>query len=103
MLEIKGLSKTYGTNIAVDSLSFTVSPGEVFGLLGRNGAGKTTLVRHLLEHAEHLGMVGHRVKIEWRDDLDLGAVAAAGDRLSLRPGIGVGGRCPAAVGECVER
>ncbi|WP_226645924.1 ABC transporter ATP-binding protein [Mesobacillus subterraneus] len=48
MLEIKGLSKTYGSKVAVDSLSFTVSPGEVFGLLGRNGAGKTTTIKMML-------------------------------------------------------
>ncbi len=48
MLEIRNLSKTYGEKVAVDSLSFTVSPGEVFGLLGRNGAGKTTTIKMML-------------------------------------------------------
>jgi ABC-2 type transport system ATP-binding protein len=39
------VSKSFGDNIAVDVMSFTVKKGEVFGLLGPNGAGKTTLMR----------------------------------------------------------
>jgi ABC-2 type transport system ATP-binding protein len=43
----KGLTKRFGSFIAVDAVSFEVRRGEVFGLLGPNGAGKTTLVRML--------------------------------------------------------
>jgi ABC-type multidrug transport system ATPase subunit len=39
------LQKRFGDVIAVDRLSFTVSPGEIYGLLGPNGAGKTTTMR----------------------------------------------------------
>jgi ABC-2 type transport system ATP-binding protein len=46
-IEIAGLSKRYGSVRAVDDLSLTVEPGEVFGLLGPNGAGKTTTVEIL--------------------------------------------------------
>ena len=42
---IKGLTKTYGTLKALDSVSLTVGEGELFGLLGPNGAGKTTMIR----------------------------------------------------------
>lgn len=45
MLEVKGLTKTFGPVKAVDNLSFTVQKGEVFGFLGPNGAGKTTTMR----------------------------------------------------------
>ena len=45
MLEISGLTKRYGRNLAVDNLSLTVEPGEVLALLGPNGAGKTTTIR----------------------------------------------------------
>ncbi|MBM7661524.1 ABC-2 type transport system ATP-binding protein [Bacillus mesophilus] len=48
MLEIVDLSKAYKGKVAVNSLSFSVSPGEVFGLLGRNGAGKTTTIKMML-------------------------------------------------------
>jgi ABC-2 type transport system ATP-binding protein len=48
LLEINSFSKKYGEKTVVDSLSFSVSPGEVFGLLGRNGAGKTTTIKMML-------------------------------------------------------
>src|SRR6185503_7904433 len=44
VIEVEHLRKTYGTTVAVDDVSFTVAPGEIFGILGRNGAGKTTTV-----------------------------------------------------------
>ena len=48
MLEIRELTKRFGTNAAVDGLSFTAEPGRVLGFLGPNGAGKTTTLRVLL-------------------------------------------------------
>lgn len=47
-IEAVGLSKRFGEATAVQQLSFTVQPGEVFGFLGPNGAGKTTTVRMLI-------------------------------------------------------
>jgi len=47
-IEVNDLTKDYGSVRAVDSLSFTVESGEVFGFLGPNGAGKTTTIRSLL-------------------------------------------------------
>ena len=47
-IEIRGLSKHFGTVLAVDDLSFTVEPGRVTGFLGPNGSGKTTTLRMLL-------------------------------------------------------
>ena len=44
MLESINLSKRYGDHQALDNLSLTVAPGEVFCLLGANGAGKTTTI-----------------------------------------------------------
>lgn len=41
-LTVDGLTKRYGSLLAVDHVSFTVEAGEIFGLLGPNGAGKTT-------------------------------------------------------------
>lgn len=48
MLKVEKISKYYGNFKAVDQLSFTVKPGEIFGLLGINGAGKTTTFRMLM-------------------------------------------------------
>ncbi|NMB96241.1 MAG: ATP-binding cassette domain-containing protein [Clostridiaceae bacterium] len=47
MLEVKNLTKTFGEVVAVNSVSFSVGKGEVFGLVGENGAGKTTTLRLL--------------------------------------------------------
>jgi ABC-2 type transport system ATP-binding protein len=44
MLDVKGLSKAYGSLQALDSVDLEVAEGEISALLGRNGAGKTTLV-----------------------------------------------------------
>jgi ABC-2 type transport system ATP-binding protein len=52
VIEVKGLTKRYGTTVAVDGVDFTVAPGEVFGLLGPNGAGKTTTILMLLGLSE---------------------------------------------------
>jgi ABC-2 type transport system ATP-binding protein len=41
-IEVSSLRKVYGDLVAVDDVSFTVEPGEIFGILGPNGAGKTT-------------------------------------------------------------
>jgi ABC-2 type transport system ATP-binding protein len=43
-VKVVGLHKAYGKTIAVDDVSFSVKPGEIFGILGPNGAGKTTTV-----------------------------------------------------------
>ncbi|MGD9643929.1 MAG: ABC transporter ATP-binding protein [Elusimicrobiales bacterium] len=47
MIEINNLTKSFGTFKAVDGLSLSVAPGEIFGFLGPNGAGKTTTVKIL--------------------------------------------------------
>lgn len=47
MIEIRNLTKRYGDFTAVDDISLTVSPGEIYGFLGPNGAGKTTTIRIL--------------------------------------------------------
>ncbi len=48
-LEIRNVSKTYGSFKAVDDVSFAVTPGRIFGFLGTNGAGKTTTMRMILD------------------------------------------------------
>jgi ABC-type multidrug transport system ATPase subunit len=48
LAETRDVVKQFGTRLAVDQVSVSVSPGEVVGLIGANGAGKTTLIRMLL-------------------------------------------------------
>jgi ABC-2 type transport system ATP-binding protein len=69
MLDIRGISKRFGTNQALDGVTFTVGPGEVFGFVGSNGAGKTTTMRIVL------GVLSADAgEVRWRDrpvDADL--------------------------------
>jgi ABC-2 type transport system ATP-binding protein len=48
MVEVAGLTKRFGDQVAVDGLSFTAAAGQVTAILGPNGAGKTTTFRMLL-------------------------------------------------------
>ena len=64
LIETHNLRKTFGDNVAVDSLTLSVGAGEVFGFLGPNGAGKTTTVKMLLglvaPTAGEARLLGHR-------------------------------------------
>jgi ABC-2 type transport system ATP-binding protein len=48
-IEVKNLQKHFGDTRAIDGISFSVEPGEIFGFLGPNGAGKTTTIRCLMD------------------------------------------------------
>src|SRR5438270_5014914 len=47
MIHVKDLLKNFGESTAVDHISFSVAPGEIFAFLGPNGAGKTTTIKML--------------------------------------------------------
>jgi branched-chain amino acid transport system ATP-binding protein len=70
MLEVTGLTCGYGDITAVDGLSFTVGPGEIFGLIGANGAGKTTTIMALA------GLIPVRAGTVLLDGRDITAVPA---------------------------
>jgi ABC-2 type transport system ATP-binding protein len=65
LIEVSGLSKSYGDFTAVRDLSFSVRPGEVLGLVGPNGAGKTTTLRSVAgiipPNAGRVSIAGHDV------------------------------------------
>ena len=48
-VEVSNIAKSYADKVAVDDISFTVAPGEIFGLIGPNGAGKTTTIRMMMD------------------------------------------------------
>lgn len=74
-LELRSITKRYGSFTAVDHLSFNIQKGCVYGLLGPNGAGKTTTIRMMIGitipdegevqmlgahfHADHLDRIGY--------------------------------------------
>ena len=65
MIDVENLRKLYGELAAVNDVSFTAHPGEIFGLLGPNGAGKTTSIHCisglLTPTAGHVRVNGHDV------------------------------------------
>jgi ABC-2 type transport system ATP-binding protein len=48
IVELQAIRKVYDTKVAVDSLSLTIEPGTMFGLLGPNGSGKTSTIRMMI-------------------------------------------------------
>lgn len=65
MIAIQGLQKRFGTNTVLDNLTFRISEGDVFGIVGHSGAGKSTLLRCIngLETYDKgsLRVMGHEV------------------------------------------
>ena len=86
-IEVHGLIKDYGDNRAVDEISFSVQPGEVYGLLGHNGAGKSTTVEILEGHRQAtsgtvrvLGMDPSTAGREFRDRIGIVLQSSAVER-----------------------
>ena len=57
MLEIKGVTKSYGGKTALNQVSLTLGRGEIVGLFGENGAGKTTLMKCILGYLRYEGEI----------------------------------------------
>jgi len=67
MIEVKNLSKQYGSHKAVDNISFTVNEGEILGFLGPNGAGKSTTMNII---TGYLSATDGRVTVNGYDILE---------------------------------
>ncbi|MFR1479085.1 MAG: ATP-binding cassette domain-containing protein [Hydrogeniiclostridium mannosilyticum] len=65
MIEVKGLTKRYGANIALDHISFSVEQGTIVGFLGPNGAGKSTTMNiitgYLSASSGSVSVGGHNI------------------------------------------
>src|SRR6266496_1747792 len=85
-IEVAGLRKRFGPTLALDGMTFTVSPGQVTGFIGPNGAGKSTTMRLILgldaPDAGH-GLVGGRPYASLRNPLT--HVGALLDAAALQP------------------
>ena len=77
MIEVTDLSKSYGSKLAVDKISFTANDGEILGFLGPNGAGKSTTMNML---TGYLSSSGDSAKINGIDVLE--------DPVGAKKGIG---------------
>ncbi|GAA4873556.1 ABC transporter ATP-binding protein [Actinomycetospora straminea] len=89
MLEIDGISKRFGSTVALDGMTFTVRPGELYGFVGANGAGKTTTMRIALGV---LAADGGEVRLDGRP-LDAGSRRRIGympEERGLYPRMAVG-------------
>ena len=64
MIKVTGLSKRYGTHLAVENVNFEIAKGEVIGFLGPNGAGKSTIMNIL---TGYLSMTQGKVEIDGFD------------------------------------
>lgn len=67
MIEVTHLSKKYGSNLAVDDVSFKIEKGEIIGFLGPNGAGKSTIMNIL---TGYLSLTQGKVTIDGFDILE---------------------------------
>jgi len=86
-IEVAGLRKRFGPALALDGMTFTVSPGQITGFIGPNGAGKSTTLRVILgldgPDAGH-ALIGGRPYVSLRDPLT--QVGALLDAAALQPG-----------------
>lgn len=88
ILEVKNLKKSYDKKVAVDSISFSVKKGEIFGILGPNGAGKTTTLEMIETLREIEGGSAH-----------VSGIDVAKDPQSIKQIIGVQPQSPAFMGK----
>ncbi|MBA7587515.1 Linearmycin resistance ATP-binding protein LnrL [subsurface metagenome] len=72
-VEVSHVSKVYGRRKVVNDVSFTIRPGEIFGLIGPNGAGKTTTIRMIMDiikpDSGSIKILGEALREETKDSI----------------------------------
>ena len=72
-IEIRGVSKTFGSHLAVNDVSLDVPEGSIYGFIGPNGSGKTTTIRMImniiLPDRGEIAVLGRRGTDAARDDV----------------------------------
>ena len=71
VIEARGLRKSYGSNRALEDVTFSVASGRIVGMIGANGAGKTTALKAILGLTSYRGdltVLGRNPRTQ-RDDL----------------------------------
>src|SRR4029434_8639268 len=70
-IELRDVRKTFGANVAVDSVSLVVPRGALYGVIGPSGAGKTTCIRMIMAilfpDSGELSVLGHKSALEAKD------------------------------------
>lgn len=93
VLELRGLSKSFGPVHAVKSVSLDIYPGEVIGLVGDNGAGKSTLTRMMAgtirPDTGDILVAGNRQQFESAQDARRAGVETVFQTLALVPGLDI--------------
>ncbi len=77
VIDTNSISKSYGTNLLIDNLSFSLPPGGIIGIIGANGAGKSTLFKMLTDEEQP-----DSGKIHWGDTVKLSYINQSRDSLS---------------------
>lgn len=69
LLKAENLSKSFGENVVLKDINFTIKPGEIVGLVGENGAGKSTLMKIIfgMEVIQATGGYGGRLEFEGKE------------------------------------
>jgi ABC-2 type transport system ATP-binding protein len=89
IIEVEGLTKSYGSKRGIINVSFHVEEGEVFGFLGPNGAGKTTTIRLLMALLRADAGIARITGLDcWRQSVEIKRlIGYLPGELSLDPGL----------------
>src|SRR5471032_2898441 len=87
LLRMEGITKRFGTTVALDGVNFSVERGEVHALVGENGAGKSTLVKLLIgayhRDAGSISVDGAETNFETPGDAQAAGICAVHQEIHL--------------------